>query len=215
MSFITITNDQRSDAWRLARVGRLTGSCAVDMMATVKKGEAAARRDLRAQLVCERLTGQPQEDNYVSKEMQRGIDRESEAFAAYEVLTGRVARKVGFLAHPELMAGCSPDGEVRNFKGLVELKCPKSATHLHYLRTRKAPAEHLPQIIHNLWITGASWCDFVSFDDRFPPGAQLLIVRVERNEAEIASYELLARQFLSEVDRDVADVRQMLEGVAA
>lgn len=212
MSVTVLSIDQRSDAWRLARVGRLTGSRAADMLAKIKTGEAAARRDLRLQLVCERLTGLPQDDGYVSKEMQRGIDREPHARAAYEALTGRLVRRVGFMSHDTLQAGCSPDGLVGD--GILELKCPKPATHLKYVRGGTVPWDYLPQITHNLWISGAAWCDFASFDDRFPPALQLFSVRLTREDVDLAAYELAVRLFLSEVDREVDDVTQLL-GVAA
>ncbi len=200
--FRVVTTDQRTDAWRQARVGMLTGSVAGDMLAKIKTGEAAARRDLRLRLVCERLTGQSQEDAFVSKDMQRGIDKEAEAFAAYEALTSEIARPVGFLAHPDLRAGCSPDGQIGQFRGILELKCPKSATHLRYLRARAVPADYLPQVQHNLWITGAAWCDFVSYDDRFPSALRLCVFRVERDDAAMKAYELLVRMFLAEVDKE-------------
>lgn len=195
--------EQRSPDWFAARVGRLTGSRAGDMLATIKSGEAAARRDLRLQLVCERLTGRPQEDGYVNEVMQRGIDLEPAAFAAYEALTGNLARRTGFLSHRSLLVGCSLDGHVGDFEGIVELKCPKSATHLEYLRAGVVPVKHLPQILHNLWVTGAAWCDFLSFDDRFVPELQVFHVRVARDDRAIADYAAKALAFLAEVDRDV------------
>jgi hypothetical protein len=201
---------QRTPAWYAVRLGKLTASRAGDMMATIKTGEAAARRDLRMQLVCERLTGLSQEDAYVNAAMQRGIDKESDAFAAYEALTGRLANPVGFVAHDSLAAGCSPDGEVNGYQGVLELKCPKSATHLSYLRLRTVPKEYLHQIIHSIWITGAQWCDFVSFDDRFPAPLQVLCVRVPRDEAQIASYEIMVRAFLGEVEKEVEAVSQLI-----
>jgi hypothetical protein len=88
--FAIVEAEQRSEAWFRARAGRLTGSRAGDMLATIKSGEAAARRDLRTQLVVERLTGQPQEDAYVNAAMQWGIDHEAEAFAAYEAESGNL-----------------------------------------------------------------------------------------------------------------------------
>ena len=212
---IVLTTTQRTPDWYAARIGKLTGSCAADMLATIKSGEAAARRDLRLRLVCEQLTGQSQEDAFVSKEMQRGIDREADAFRAYEALTGELARPVGFLGHDSLLAGCSPDGQVGGFKGIVELKCPKSATHLKYLRSRKVPADYLPQIIHNLWITDALWCDFLSFDDRFPAPLHVFHARVRREDVDITAYELAARLFLSEVEKECAEVKQLAEMVAA
>lgn len=211
---IVVTTDQRTPEWYAARVGKLTASRACDMLATIKNGEAAARRDLRTQLVVERLTGEPQEDGYVSKEMQRGVDMESDAFAAYEAVTGELARPVGFLAHDTLAAGCSPDGEIDGFRGTLELKCPKSATHLKYLRSRKVPSDYLAQITHALWITGAEWCDFVSFDDRFPAALRLFRVRVERSSVDLVAYELAVVLFLAEVDREYEEVAQLAEAAA-
>jgi hypothetical protein len=205
---IVLCTDQRVPEWYAARVGRLTGSVAGDMLARIKTGEAAARRDLRTRLVVERLTGQSAEDAFVSPAMQHGIDTEAAAFAAYESSTGSLVNRVGFLAHDTLPAGCSPDGEVGGFMGILELKCPKSATHLKYLRAGTVPSDYLPQITHNLWITGAQWCDFASFDDRFPLSLQLFRVRVELNQTDIDAYELMARAFLTEVETELAELQE-------
>jgi hypothetical protein len=183
-------------------------------MATVKSGEAAARRDLRTRLVLERLTGLSQENGYVNADMQRGTDKEPDAFAAYEALTGNLASPCGFFMHDTLRAGCSPDGIIGALDGLLELKCPKSATHLGYLRSKTVPRDYLYQIQHALWITGARWADFVSFDDRFPPPLQVFHVRVTRNETDVHGYELLARAFLTDVDREFEEV-QAMAGAAA
>ena len=208
MTFDVIDAEQRSQAWFAARAGRLTGSRAADMMATIKSGEAAARRDYRMQLVCERLTGQPQEDGFVNAAMQRGIDLEPAALAAYESLTGSVVVRTGFLAHRAHRAGCSLDGSVGDFQGIVEVKCPKSSTHLGYLRHGGVPENYLPQITHNLWITGAQWCDFVSFDDRFLLPMQLFLARVHRSWIDLSAYESRAIKFLAEVE----DEFQQLKG---
>lgn len=207
--FTVIEAEQRTPEWFAARLGRLTGSRAKDMLATIQKGEAAARRDYRMQLVCERLTLGLQEDGFVNEAMQRGIDLEPVAFASYEGITGNLVSRTGFLAHTEYMAGCSLDGHVGDFDGIVELKCPKSATHLKYLRDGSMPAEHIAQVLHNLWVSGAAWCDFVSFDDRFPPNLQLFRVRVERDERAIEQYAEKALAFLREVENEVAAVATM------
>jgi predicted phage-related endonuclease len=209
-AFTIVTDDQRTDAWKLARVGRLTASRACDMLATIKSGEAAARRDLRAQLVVERLTGLPQDDTFVSQAMQRGIDREGDARAAFEAATGMLVQPVGFLAHPELMAGCSPDGIIGPNVGVLEIKCPKSATHLGILRSRTVPKDYLAQLTHALWITGAEWASFVSWDGRFPPPLQLFTMRISRASLDVDAYELAARLFLSEVDREFNEVVGMV-----
>ncbi len=209
MTFTICTAEQRSSEWFQSRVGRVTGSRAADILSVIKNGEAAARRDYRAQLVCERLTGLPQEDGFINGAMQWGIDQEANAFAAYEALSGSLVRRTGFLAATDQMVGCSLDGDIDNFSGILELKCPKSATHLDYLKLpiEAIPSRHIPQLVHNLWISGAQWCDFVSYDPRFPEPLQLFCRRLYRDEAQIASYALAVSLFLSEVDRDVAEMQ--------
>lgn len=212
MNFTVIDAPQRSDAWRMARLGRFTGSRASDMLATIKIGEAAARRDLRMDIVVELLTGEPEDDGYVSKDMQRGIDLEPAAFAAYEAATGQIVRRSGFLSHNTLRVGCSLDGHVGAFRGIIEMKCPKKATHFRYLRERKIPSDYLAQITHNLWVSDAEWCDFVSFDDRFPIGMRLVIIRVTRADVENCErYAAMAQAFLAEVQRDYESALTMAD----
>ena len=208
MMFNVIECAQKTPEWFAARAGRLTGSRASDMLSTIKSGEAAARRDYRMQLVCERLTGQPQEDGYVNAAMQRGIDLEPAALAAYESLTGSVVVRTGFLAHRAHRAGCSLDGSVDDFQGIVEVKCPKSSTHVGYLREGVVPRGYLAQITHNLWITGARWCDFLSFDDRLPLHLQVFLVRVHLKDGELAAYESRALQFLAEVEDEYQALKE-------
>ncbi len=201
--------EQRTDEWRSLRLGKLTGSVAGDMLATIKTGEAAARRDLRLRLVCERLTGQSQEDGYVSKDMQRGNDMEAAALAAYEALTGQIALLVGFCDHDTLQAGCSPDGYTDGWTGLVSLKAPKTSTHVGYLRAGRMPLSYVPQMLHEMWITGAKFYDFVSFDDRLPEPLHLFHVRTLRDEAAIEDYARKAVAFLNEVDCELDAIRTM------
>lgn len=211
--FHVVDAPQRSQEWRTARVGRLTASRARDMLTTIKSGEAAARRDLRVQLAIERLTGEPQDNDFVSADMQRGTDLEPEAFAAYEGATGVMLARCGFVAHDALPIGCSPDGVIGDFDGIVELKVPKSATHLSYLRAGDAPSDYVPQVTHSLWVvTRAAFCDFVSYDPRFPPELRLYRVRVDRDERAIAAYAEKAQAFLAEVERDVEAITALHQG---
>lgn len=205
---LTLDVAQRSDAWYAARLGRVTGTCAADMLATIKSGEAAARRNLRIRLVCERLTGIAA-PTFQSAEMRWGKEHEDAARRAYEAWSGELVQTVGFLQHPELEAGCSPDGLIPP-DGLVEVKCPLSATHLEYLRLRAVPKEYLPQVRHGLWISGAAYCDFVSFDPRFPLSLQLMVTRVTMSEVERRAYELAVKLFLSEVEKEYDEVLALM-----
>lgn len=209
---------QRSDAWRALRLGKLTSTGADAMLATRRDGkEAAGRRNLLVRLALERVTGRSCEREYQSDHMRYGSEQESAARDAYEALTGRLLQTSGFLAHPELAAGTSLDGlvgEMDALDGIVELKCPLPATHLEYLKTGKVPVDYARQVLHALWISGAPWCDWMSYCAEFPEPLRAKIVRVERDEAEIAAYVVMARAFLSEVDREVDALHALMERAA-
>jgi hypothetical protein len=220
-NFTVIDAPQRSEAWRAARAGRLTGSKADCILAEGKSGELAKRRDYRWQLVCERLTGQPQDSEYVNDDMRRGVELEPLARAAYEEHTGTVVRETGFLSHVALMAGTSLDGHLGDFEGLLECKAPRAANHIRYLRDGVVPVEHRPQLWHALWLTDAAWIDFVSFCPQLPEGLQLFVVRMERDRSGMETYDKKARAFLAEVEAEVdalqtaRNLRGTLERAAA
>lgn len=205
--------EQRSEAWHVARAGRVTGTAAATILAVRKKGtgELEERIKLRRRLVCERLTGRPVDGSPASAAMRYGAEREPDAFRAYAAAAGLIPKRVGFVAHDSMMVGCSPDGYVGPWTGVIELKCPDMPTHLAYLTGGVIPEEYRPQLLHNLWVTGAEWIDFVSFDDRFPPDLKLFRRRMTREETkkEIAAYELAVSLFLSEVERDLAAVQAL------
>lgn len=191
--------EQRSPEWRAIRAGKTTSSRVNDVLATIKKGEAAVRKNYRAQLVVETLTGQPVEE-YVSKEMQWGIDTEPFGCAAYEVAQDVSVEKIGFAIHPFIPRfGASPDGLV-GADGMVEIKCPNTATHIEYLLGGVVPAEYQPQMLAQMACTGRAWSDFVSYDPRLPEHLQLFICRLHRDEARIAEIEGQVVKFLAEVD---------------
>lgn len=204
-TFTVIDVAQRSPEWFAARAGRLTGSAAADMLAEIKSGEAASRRNLRARLVVERLTGVSQEDGYTNAAMQWGLDHEAEALAAYEAETGELVQTTGFLACDDVQAGCSLDGHIdADFNTLVSIKCPLSATHLSYLKAGVFPPAYVPQMLHELWVTGAKAYHFLSFDPRFPPHLQRCLYMLLRDDAAVDAYAKKALVFLAEVDAEIA-----------
>jgi predicted phage-related endonuclease len=210
MKFTVIDCEQRSDEWYAARAGRLTGSAAADMMRKIKSGApSASRKHLLTRLALERITGRPQERAFTTAAVQHGIESEAAAFARYEAETGEILEAVGFLSLGPVMAGCSLDSFICGRKGIVEGKCPESATHYEYLKSMVIPEDYRWQCIHNLWVSGADYCDFISFDDRFPDDLQYLCVRLVRNEAEIKAYESAALQFLAEVAVEVTAINKL------
>jgi putative phage-type endonuclease len=208
----TIDCEQGSPEWLQARAGRVTASRVADILAKVKTGESASRRDYRAQLVAEILTGLPQGDTYTSDAMRWGTEQEPMARAAYEIRAGVFVDTVGLVLHPTIDRGAaSPDGLVGP-SGLVEIKCPKTATHLDYIVTGVVPANYSTQIQWQLACTQRDWCDFVSYDPRLPDSYSLFVARVLRDEDKIKFMESEVKAFLSEVDSLVSSLRSRLDG---
>ena len=187
--------EQRTPEWIMERLGHATGSRASDILAGK---DTAARRGYITQIVTERLTGLAQ-DFYTNADMQRGIDVEPLAKAAYQARY-ELTDDVGFIKHPLIRwFGASPDAMV-GADGLVEIKCPRSTTHLDYLQAGRVPTKYVPQMLAQLSCTRRKWVDFVSFDDRFPEHLRLFVVRFEPTATEIELFEGKVKEFLSEVD---------------
>ena len=202
--------EQRTNEWLAIRAGKLTASRVADMMARTKTGWGASRANYMAQLVCERLTGAV-EQSYCNAAMQFGIDNEDAARAAYQIHALCTVEEIAFVHHPRLeMAGASPDGLI-GADGLVEFKVPNSATHIDTLLNGTVPDKYFKQMQFQLACSGRAWCDFVSFDPRFPEPMQLWVKRVNRDDAAIAEIEQCAAEFLAEVDETVSRLRSRYE----
>lgn len=201
-----LSNDQRTEDWFTARLGKATASRFKDVMLTIRSGEAAGRKNYRAELVAERLTG-TKEEGFTSAPMQWGIEWEETARLRYELATGNIVEECGFFTHDTLQAGASPDGLV-NHDGVLEIKCPNTATHIETLKTQRVPYQYYWQVVGQMWITGRQWCDFVSFDPRMPENAQYFCKRVDRMEEDIEKLQSAVREFLIEVDQEEQFIKQ-------
>lgn len=206
--FTIIEAEQRSDAWKAARVGRLTGSNAGKMLAKIKSGEAADRRNLRLQLVLERLTGKPQESGFQSEAMRAGTEREPLAIAAYEAHTGYLFDQTGFLSHNELMIGASLDASLGDFEVLVSIKCRQPAAHWDFLRSGIIPGSAIAQMRHEALVCVDTFREhhYVSFNPDFPEGKQLKAAIYTSAMLDIPEYEGEALKFLREVDDELRSI---------
>jgi len=196
--------EQRTDAWFQARLAKCTASRISDVLAKIKTGESAARRNYKIQLVTERLTGKRAEDVFVSTAMQNGIDREPMARDLYVQKTGKIVTEVGFIDHPTIeYAGCSPDGVIEADNGIVEIKCPMDSTLVDVWMNKEVPTKWMPQIQFQLSVTNAAYCDFVAYSPNFPDNLQLYVQRVERDELYIDQINDEVKLLLSEVNEIV------------
>lgn len=198
---------QGTDEWKKIRLGKLTASRMADVLA-VKT--TAARRNYLAQLVAERLTGTVGE-SFTNSAMEWGTLTEPLAREAYELLTVTSVDQVAFVDHPTIeWAGASPDGLV-SVDGLVEIKCPNTATHIDYLLGQKPPAKYIPQMALQLACTGRQWCDFVSYDPRLPEEHRLFVVRYTPDPGYLETIDSEARLFLAEVAETIERLNSIHE----
>lgn len=142
-----------------------------------------------------------------------GIENEWLAVESYQERTFADVQYTGdsqlFTIHPEIdYVGATPDGYIGT-DGLIEIKCPNSSNHLDNLLESAQLAQYTPQLQFQLWVTGRKWVDWISFDPRAPEALQMHIVRVERDEAFIAS---LAER-CAELNRIADEVAEELKSI--
>ena len=198
---------QGTPEWYAARLGHCTASRIADVTARTKTGYGASRATYMWQLIAERLTGVPQE-GYTNAAMQWGLDNEAAARAAYAFRMDVEITEVGYIPHPRIaMSGASPDGFVLDY-GLVEIKCPLSATHGETLLSETVPDKYVKQMQYQMACTNRGWCDYISFDPRLPEAMALFVKRVKRDDVVIAELEKEVRAFLAELDGKVASLEK-------
>jgi len=199
---------QGSAEWHAIRVGKVTASRVADVVAKTKSGWGASRANYMAELIAERLTGEAAE-RFTNAAMNWGTEKEPDARAAYEFFRDASVTEVGFVEHPSIgMTGASPDGLVSD-DGMVEIKCPNTATHLETLLSQAVPAKYNTQMQWQMACTGRKWCDFASYDPRLPEEMSLFVKRVERDDKMIAELEKDVSAFLVEL----ADKISKLNGI--
>lgn len=202
--------DQRTPEWFAARLGKVTASRVADVVARTRSGWGASRANYMAQLIAERLTGQ-QQDSYTNAAMQWGTETEPQARDAYSFLTDLDVVEVGFMDHPQIgMAGASPDGMIGK-DGLVEIKCPNTATHIDFLLNGVIADKYHKQMQWQMACAGRRWCDFVSFDPRLPGDLQIRVERVDRDDDVIAGLEKDVAEFLAELETKLEALNALRE----
>jgi len=198
--------EQRSDAWFAQRCGKLTASRVSDALATIKTGESAYRRNLKLQLLAERLTGVPT----VTPEtpaMRWGAEQEPMAKIKFSQVTGLTVEEAPFVEHPLMKGlGASPDGYTSD-GGLVEIKCPQGPRHIENILSDRIPREYIPQLLCQLSCTGKKFVHWVSFHPLFPDKSQIKIIKFQPSEEELDEFEGKVYDFLEELNDMEAKLR--------
>lgn len=207
---------QGSPEWFAARVGKVTASRISDVVARTKSGPSASRMNYMAELIAERLTGQPAE-KFTNGAMQWGTEKEPDARAAYEFYRNETVHEIGFVLHPNIdQSGASPDGLV-GVDGMLEIKCPNTATHLDTLLGKMVPSKYVNQMQWQMACAGADrqWCDFASYDPRLPEHLRLFVKRMPRDDVRIKELETEVAGFLQEIAAKLSELNSVYNQEAA
>lgn len=203
--------EQRTDDWFSARLGKVTASRVADVMARTKTGYGASRANYMAELLCQRLTGR-REEGYTNAAMQRGTELEPVARMAYTMITGNDVVECGFVENEFMQLGASPDGLVGD-DGLIEIKCPNTATMIDFIRTSTIDNKYILQMQTQMLCTGRKWCDFVMYDDRLPEQIAFKMIRVDRDNELIGQITHEVGKFLSELDAMQSELLDVIASV--
>lgn len=136
--------------------------------------------------------------SFSNRAVEWGTLMENAARKRYEEETGTEVFEVGFIPYgkfPKLTGG-SPDGMVRQDKGIIEIKCPwtleKHMQHLLY-ETQDELKDEEPQYywqcVMNMLVTNTEYCDFISYNPYVSRSKQLKVLRVARRDDDTSLLE--------------------------
>ncbi len=192
---------QGTTEWLALRAGIPTAS-AFDRIVTPKGKLSTQAEKYMHMLLAERMMQHPVLQ-VQTHWMGRGQELEGEAVLYYEGVRELDTTIIGFVTNDERTIGASPDRFVGD-DGLLELKVPAEHTHVGYLLTRAVDAEYYPQVQGQLWITGRQWLDIMSYHPEMPPA----IIRVERDEAYIATLQKAVWEFSVALEEKSAELKE-------
>jgi putative phage-type endonuclease len=200
--------EQGTPEWYAARCGRVTASRVADIVRKTKSGISAMRNTYIGVLVAERLSGRVQE-TFQSAAMLHGHEAEDMAREFYGFMNDCEPERVGFVIHPRIeMAGASPDRLIGD-RGLLEIKCPNSATHIETLLGAAIDPDYFKQMQWQMACTGRDWTDFCSFDPRMPGHLKMKVHRIIRDSDMIDELETAVFKFLTEVESKVSALNSL------
>jgi putative phage-type endonuclease len=201
--------EQGTTEWFNARLGKITASRLNAVMAKTKSGYSATRSNYMMELICQKLSGQ-REESYSNAAMERGVELEPIARGAYEAANGLFVEEIGLVDHPAIKGfAASPDGLVGD-KGLIEIKCPNTATHVEFLKSGKIKRDYILQVHAQMLCTERDWCDFVSYDDRLD-GLEYKCVRVEFDPNLAHEIMMEVNKFLTEMYLELQTILKLKE----
>jgi hypothetical protein len=209
-----------SQEWFKKRLGKVTSSTIWNLIVEPKEkakkdaGElSSTSKEYLLSKVAEKLTG-------VRRDFQNdatafGVEQEANAISLYELETGYSVSQTGYIEKITDWYGGTPDGYIEKENGIIQVKCPYDyKNHLSNLLTdsvelfKAKHREYYWQCMSDMFVTGANWCDFVSYCPDMPADYKLSILRIKRSEEdiEILSHKISeAYKFFNSVINKLAD----------
>lgn len=215
---------QGSAAWLEARRGVITGSrfkdcrdfknpTAAQKKEGITRGDPSAKMMLYARDVARERCGGKAQDVYVNGAMRFGTEQEPLARIAYEAHTGNLVEEAGFITTDDRLFGVSVDGLVGS-DGMVEIKTMVSSGTLFTAVVERDYSEYIDQINGCMWLLGRKWCDLVLWaPDLESIGAQLTVIRIDRDDNAINAMEADLLTFASQVRTNESKLRRLAANV--
>ena len=198
-----LTMQQRSAEWFQERLGLVTASHFGEVMAKGRGDKPSARRQTYLNhVVAERISRELSE-NYTGADAERGIAYEDEAIRAYEFQEDVTVKRIG-MGRTESF-GASPDGLVGK-KGLVEVKAPRRHHYIRMILSDDPAADYRPQIMGQLWVFKAEWCDLCLYSPPLP----LFVRRVARDDDYIGELATAVAAFEADVSKACVEARRII-----
>lgn len=208
---VQIHEPQGSEGWFKARAGLITASQFSVVMAEGQDGgPSLTRQQLLYRLAGEIITGEPAEETFKSRAMERGKEMEPAAIADYERRRDVTVQRVGFGINFSGLKRCgaSPDGLVGFDRGL-ETKTMRPDLMIPLLMKGTAmPPAHRAQVQGNMLVWERDFWDFKIFW----PGMPDFTVTVARDNGYLRELHNAIQVFNHELDRLVERLRAMGAG---
>lgn len=151
--------EQGSPEWFALRAGKITGT-------KMKKAMSKDYLSLVDSIIADMEKGISDDDSdFMSDDMLRGTELEPLAREQYELITGNIVQIYGFVQSDIQPILClSPDGFI-GADGAIEIKSPRTKTHIKYMRQDKIPSEYEEQVNTYFMVNpNLQWLDFISYD---------------------------------------------------
>jgi putative phage-type endonuclease len=152
---------QRSLDWHTQRLGKFTASEIYKLMGVRGLGETG--KSYAFDKAVESVFGEV-EENFVSFDMQNGIDTEPLAFAKFKELKSLQFIDVENCGFFDLdgNSGASPDGLIGE-DAILEIKCPKANTFFKLVATNEIKDQYLYQMQMQMMATGRKKAYFFNY----------------------------------------------------